>query len=221
MREVMLRDTVQRIPEVLQELRRELQECQEKRKAVEEKLKFSDPLTLIPVVSSMAIELERRIRSYLDGDLRVAMKFPDKLQDVHEEIMEEEDSDWMKRELNHHTEEEDEWRTRIAMLEIFPDDIQPDNKFLGGKQYQRALGLFHALLVESIPDPNELRKYVPNGAGYLNGGLKREDHEHAMTQITKACLKQITHPGINFPFQTFWMHSSTSVHGSPRRHQAG
>jgi hypothetical protein len=198
MREVMLRDTVERVPEVLQELRRELQECVKESKALEEKLKFSDHIKLQAVVANMAYQMSDRIKAYLDGDLSAAIKFPDKLQTVIDEIFEEEDSDWVHRELNHHTDCEGVWRDRVANLQEIPDDIQPHNKFLGGKQYQRALGLFHAVLVEAIPNPHELRDYAPNGAGYLNGGLQREDHEHTMTQITKACLKKITHPGINY-----------------------
>jgi Dynamin family len=197
MREVMLRDTVERIPEVMDELRRELLERHKESKILKDKLQFSDPVRLQGVVAKMVFQLNLRIQAYLDGDMNSAMKFPEKLRTLTEEIFEEEDSDWTHRVLNHHTDNEDEWRERVADLDP-PDDIQPNNKFLGGKQYQRALGLFGAVLVEALPDPFSLREFAPTGAGYLNGGLQREDHEHTMTQITKACLKKITHPGINY-----------------------
>ena len=52
--------------------------------------------------------------------------------------------------------------------------------------------------LESIPDPYELKEYVPTGAGYLQGGLQRENWERAITSITKMTVKRISHPGINF-----------------------
>ena len=57
------------------------------------------------------------------------------------------------------------------------------------------LTLFFA---ESLPDPFDLRAYVASGAGYLGGGLNRENWERAITAITKMSVKKISHPGINF-----------------------
>ena len=51
---------------------------------------------------------------------------------------------------------------------------------------------------ESLPDPSELGQYVPNGAGYLQGGLQRENWERAITSIVKMTVKKTSHPGINF-----------------------
>lgn len=53
-------------------------------------------------------------------------------------------------------------------------------------------------MVEALPDPFALRDYAATGAGYLNGGLQRENWEHSMRQITGACMKDITYPGINY-----------------------
>ena len=39
---------------------------------------------------------------------------------------------------------------------------------------------------------------MPTGAGYLQGGLNRENWERAITAIVQTCMKQCTHPGINF-----------------------
>lgn len=51
---------------------------------------------------------------------------------------------------------------------------------------------------ESIPDPFELRDRVPNGTGYLQGGLQRENWERAITSIVRLTVKNTSHPGINF-----------------------
>jgi len=50
---------------------------------------------------------------------------------------------------------------------------------------------------ESLPDPWELSAYVASGAGFLQGGLQRENWERAITAITKALMKDTCHPGIN------------------------
>jgi len=57
---------------------------------------------------------------------------------------------------------------------------------------------FHTRAQETLPDPEELREHVANGTGYLAGGLQRENWERAMVQITKFCVKDISHPGINY-----------------------
>ena len=54
------------------------------------------------------------------------------------------------------------------------------------------------MFVESLPDPFDLREHVASGAGYLQGGLNRENWERAITAITKMSVKKISHPGINF-----------------------
>lgn len=146
---------------------------------------------------NMVLQLDERILGYLNGDLVCALTFPETLQTLHDEVDQEEESDWTYRTLNHLSSEEDKWRDRISDM-TFPDIIQPDTKFLGGKQYQRAFMLFHAVVVEALPDPFVLREYAPSGAGYLNGGRQRENWEHTMCQITSACLADITHPGINY-----------------------
>jgi hypothetical protein len=143
--------------------------------------------------------MEKRILSYLDGDLEAAMKFPEKLQTLEEEIEEEEDSEWSSRELNHFTETEDNWRDLIAKLEgNYAAYVFADKKFLGGKQVHRAINFFKAVMIEALPDPFQLREMVPNVTGYLSGGLHRENWERAMVQITKVCVKETSHPGINY-----------------------
>jgi hypothetical protein len=127
------------------------------------------------------------------------MKFPEKLQTLEEELEDEDDSEWAERELNHYTEQEDKWRDRIATLEgNYSAAVQAENRFLGGKQVQRAIQFFREVMIESLPDPYELRDVVPSVTGYLGSGLNRENWERAMVQITKVCVKEVSHPGINF-----------------------
>jgi Dynamin family len=199
MREIMLQDTVKRLPEVLAELRNELSSLQKEQKILEEKKKFSDPVELKSVVATILYEIEQRINSYLDGDLESAVKFPEKLQSLEEEIEDEELSEWAEKELNHYTEAENHWRNRIADFEgEYPEAVQPDKKFLGGKQVQRAIEFFRAVMIEALPDPFQLKEIVGNATGFLGGGLQRENWERAMVQITRVCVKQVTHPGINY-----------------------
>ena len=90
----------------------------------------------------MSNQINQRIRSYLDGDIESAIKFPNCKQTLEDEIEAEEDSDWASKELNHFSEEEDKWRDLVANIDNFPAEVQADNEFFGGKQYQRAFGFF-------------------------------------------------------------------------------
>lgn len=198
MREIMLEDTARRLPEVLAELRKELAICQKREKVLEDKRRFNDPKELKSVVAGVLWYVEKRILSYLDGDLESALKFPEMLQTLGEEIDDEEDSEWSQRELNHFSEAEDRWRDKIASMDSYPVEVQADNKFLGGKQVHRAIEFFRAVMIDSLPDPYQLRDKVPNGTGYLGGGLQRENWERAMVQITRVCVKDVSHPGINY-----------------------
>eukprot|EP00934_Nitzschia_sp_Nitz4_P001715 Nitzschia sp. Nitz4//scaffold22_size323478//212631//215111//NITZ4_000559-RA/size323478-processed-gene-0.415-mRNA-1//1//CDS//3329543091//1715//frame0 len=198
MRHIMLEDTVARLPEVLSALRNDLNERKSEQKALLDRKKFTDPSHIRDVITRLMYEVQERMISYLDGDLKSSMKFPERLLTLHEEIEEEEDSDWVDRELNHHTDNEDEWRDRVAQLKRYPEIVCPNDKFLGGKQYQRALAFFGAVMIESLPDPYELRDKVPNLTGFLSGGLQQENWERAMVEITRECLRNISHPGLNF-----------------------
>jgi hypothetical protein len=198
MREIMLVDTAKRIPEVLAALRAELDKCRKEHKTLKEKMKFTDPAELRTVVTDMVFHLQKRVLAYLDGDLESARKFPAMLQTLEDEIEEEEDSEWAEKELNYHTEKEIQWRSRIANLDEYPEELQAETKYLGGKQYQRAIAFFRIVMIEALPDPYELKDLAANGTGYLGGGLQRENWERAMVQITKVCMKDVTHPGINY-----------------------
>lgn len=142
MREIMLKDTVERLPEVISSLRTDLDKCIAEIDILEDRKKFNDPQNLRNVVTHMLFQIKGRILSYLDGNLEVSLKFPEKLQTLEEELDEEEDSDWSTKPLNHHSEKEDHWRERVSELDEFPDEIQAEFKFLGGKQYHRALVRF-------------------------------------------------------------------------------
>ena len=52
--------------------------------------------------------------------------------------------------------------------------------------------------VESFPNVSEMKDYVASGAGYLQGGLQRENWERATLSIVKTTSKTAMHPGINF-----------------------
>ena len=43
-----------------------------------------------------------------------------------------------------------------------------------------------------------MKEYVASGAGYLQGGLQRENWERATLAIVKMSSKKVSHPGINF-----------------------
>jgi hypothetical protein len=198
MRGIMMEDTIKRLPEVLNELRSELSSLQKEKKILSEKMKFNDPNELKFVVSDILHEIEGRIISYLDGDLESSLKFPDKLKSLWDEIDAEEDSDWAERELNHFTEAEDEWREYIADMKDISKAVQPEKKFLGGKQVQRAIAFFQCVMIEALPNLDEIREFVPNATGFLGGKLGRENWERAMVQIVMVSLKKASHPGINY-----------------------
>jgi len=232
MREIMLKDTVERLPEVISSLRIDLDKCIVEIEILEDRRKFNDPLNLRNVVTHMLFQIKDRILNYLDGDLELSLKFPEKLQTLEEELDEEEDSDWSTKPLNHHSEKEDHWRDRVSELDEFPDEIQAKVKFLGGKQYHRALvrfafflscssfnmimplyialcssvfpfsfssqEFFRVIMIEALPDPYQLRDKVANLTGFLSGGLQHENWERAMVEITRVCLKEVSHPGLNY-----------------------
>ena len=143
-------------------------------------------------------EIEKRLNSYLDGDLEPAMKFPDMLQNLDDEIDDEDNSYWAGKELNHHSEMEDEWRNRIADIEDdYPETVQPQLKFLGRKQENRAIEFFREVMIQALSDPFELKEIVGNATGFLGGGLQRVNWERATVQVVRVCVKQVSHPGIN------------------------
>ncbi|CAB9496731.1 Dynamin-related protein [Seminavis robusta] len=198
MREIMLKDTIERLPEVLNSLRADLDRCNAEQKTLLDRKKFNDAQNLRNIVSHMLYHIQKRMESYLDGDLAISLKFPGKLQTLEDEIDEEEDSDWCSKELNFHSQKENHWRDRVSKLEEFPPEICPNEKFLGGKQYQRALEFFRVIMIDALPDPYQLKDKVANVTGFLSGGLQHENWERAMVEITRVCLKDVSHPGLNY-----------------------
>lgn len=198
MREIMLKDTINRLPEVLASLRKDLEDCNELKRTLTEKRNLNDPNSMRLIVVNMLYQVQKRVLEYLDGDLEVTIKFPEEMQTLDDEIEREEDSDWSLRQLNYHSAKEEDWRDKIASLEPWPQEIQPDQKFFGGKQYQRAVEFFSAVMIDSLPDPYELKDKVRNVTGYLSGGLQQENWERAMVEITRVSLKNASHPGINY-----------------------
>jgi hypothetical protein len=198
MRGIMLKDTEERLPQVIASLRTDLDECNAKRKTLKDRKKFNDPQNLRIIVNRMLYCVQDRILAYLDGDLELSMKFPDKLQTLDEEIEEEDDSNWSTEELNFHTEKEDQWRDRVCKLEEYPPEILSDKKFFGGKQYQRALEFFRVVMIDALPDPCQLHDKVANVTGFLSGGLQQENWERAMVEITRVSLKDVCRPGLNY-----------------------
>ena len=199
MREIMLEDTVQRLPEVISTLRAQLDDCREELSNLQERQRFTNPHEVKKIVQDMLYVIIKRLHSYLDGDLESARRFPEKLQTLYDEIDDEEDSDWERKVLNFHSEKEAKWRDKIADLEgVYPPELQANAKFLGGKQVQRAVEFFRVMMIESLPDPFSLRQHVANGAGYLSGGLQHENWERATVQITSVLMKDMSHPGVNY-----------------------
>jgi quinol monooxygenase YgiN len=198
MRKIMLADTAKRLPEVIKKLREELGKREKEQRELKEKQKFTDPAQLPVVATDLVFRLQERILAYLDGDLQTAKMFPERLQSLNDEINDEEDSEWAFKDLNHHTERENQWRDNIADLEEYPDFVQAEDKFIGGKQCQRAINFFNWVMIDSLPDPTQLKEIAKNGCGYLGDGLRRENWERLMVQITKSCMNDITHPGTNY-----------------------
>ncbi|KAL7554148.1 hypothetical protein ACHAWF_018970 [Thalassiosira exigua] len=203
MREVMLMDTATRLPEVLASLRRELAKYREELGVLEERQKYRDPQHLKMMIGNLLQDICNRIKDYLDGDLEAAARFPDQLMDLDEELELEEDSDWSDRTLGKMAsiQEEEKWRDIIHKMfdkDTMPEHVCADKKFLGGKQFQRAVALLKAAMAEASPDITEMKDYVASGAGYLEGGLQRENWERATLSIVKMTSSMTVHPGINF-----------------------
>lgn len=150
MREIMLEDTAKRLPEVLSSLREELVKCTKEEKVLLEKDKLNDPGELKAIVTRALSIIQKRIENYLDGDIESSRKFPDRLQNLEEEIVEEEKSDWSSRELNHYNDAEEDWRDQISRLEEYPEEIQAESKFLGGKQVHRAIEFFRVVMTGTL-----------------------------------------------------------------------
>ena len=148
MREIMLEDTAKRLPEVLKSLKNELGDCQKEYDVLKEKERFNNPSQLKDVVCSALSLVQKRVADYMDGDLESSMTFSDRLQTLEDELEAEEESEWSTKDLNHHTANEDEWRDRIADLAgEYPEEIQAERKFFGGKQYQRAIEFFKIVMI--------------------------------------------------------------------------
>ena len=194
----MLKDTVERLPEVISQLREDLDLREKEKKLLLDRQKFTSVPELKVLVNKMLFRLQERILNYLDGDLELAKKSPAKLQTLEDEVDEEEESDWQGKTLNCHSAKEDEWRERIAKLEEYPEHIHPEAKFLGGKQYQRAIEFYIVVLIDALPDPFKLRDLVATTTGYLSGGLQRENSERAIVEVTRVSLRDVSHPGINY-----------------------
>jgi GTPase Era involved in 16S rRNA processing len=146
MREVMLEDTARRLPEVLTSLRKELGDCQNNLKILNEKKRFNDPSEVKLVMVQLLQRVQTRMLAYLDGDLETSVKFPHVLQTLDDELQDEEESEWCNRELNHYTEEEDTWRERLSDLD-YPKQIQAEKRFHGGKQIHRAIETFGLVMI--------------------------------------------------------------------------
>ena len=198
MREIMLQDTIKRLPEVIAALRSELDSRRKELAVLKEKDRMTDPIELKVIVSDMLHSIEERVLAYLNGDLRSALHDPGRLQSLLDEIDMEEESDWATQELNFHTEKEESWRDKIILIEDYPLELTAEAKFLGGKQVQRAITFFKYATLESLPDPYKLKDQVANITGYMNGGLNQEDWERAMVQITTVLMKDVSHPGVNY-----------------------
>ena len=78
------------------------------------------------------------------------------------------------------------------------DHLHAKSCLLGGKQYHRALEFFKVVIIDRLPDPSELKQYVPTALGALRGGLNREDWEHATVEIIRTCVQEVTETSINY-----------------------
>ena len=164
---------------------------------LKEKQKFTDPAELKVVMNDMLHCLQERVVSCLDGNLLSAIKCTDQLQTLEDEIDEEEDSLWSDKHLDDCSENEDSWRSKMSEMDDFPENVQPDMPFIGGKQVHRAIEFFGAVMIDSLPEPHKLKHLVPNAVGYGAGGLMRENWEGAARQICMTLMQDLAHPGVN------------------------
>lgn len=153
MREVMLLDTAARLPEVLRSIREELSKCRNEKEVLEGKRKYRNPEYLKRKVGDLLQLACKRVGDYLDGDLEAAVKFPESLMDLDDELDREDESEWADRTLGTvaSVEDEERWRDLIHDLiereEGLPDHVYAEKKFIGGKQFQRAKELMKATML--------------------------------------------------------------------------
>ena len=154
MRSTMLEHTCKQLPIVLREIREELSELTKKQKTLKEALKFSNPGELKAIAILFLSEIQKSVNKYLDGSMKASITFSTRSRTLEEEIDEEDNSDWCAMELNHHTDFEDTWRDLVAeILERDLDTIaylQPNEKFLGGKQIHRAIEFFAFAMIGKL-----------------------------------------------------------------------
>jgi hypothetical protein len=199
MRKIMIADTISRLKDVSDMVRMDLTEREKKMKSLIEKQRYNNPSETKLIVQQLLGAFESKILQYLKGSLEATKKFPTMMMSLKDEIEEESRSDWADKDLGGFTDKEDDWRERIKSFDgAYPEGIQADSKFLGGKQYQRAVEFFRSVMIDALPDPYELREEVANCTGYMCDSLQRENWENAMVQITKYCVKDVSHPGINY-----------------------
>ena len=200
MRAALLKDTLQRLPEVTSALKKEKMLLESKFESLKERVDLSDPSKVKPVANLMIKDITVRMKEYLDGDILFSMKFGGaKHQTLSEEVAEERDSDWIEKKLSYHVAKEAQWRDRVSVFtKKSPKEIQPDEAFLGGKQYQRAFCLFRSVMIDSLPDEKDIIKFVPTATGYLGGGHENENWENAALNIVKGCIRNVCPPGVDF-----------------------
>jgi GTPase Era involved in 16S rRNA processing len=156
MREVMLLDTATRLPEVLRSIMEELSKCRSEKETLEGKRQFRDPNYLKRKVGDLLQCACKRVGEYLDGDLEAAVKFPDSLMDLDDELEQEEDSEWAGRTLGSAAtvEDEEKWRDLIQTLiereDGLPDYVYAEKKYIGGKQFQRATKLMKTAMLGEL-----------------------------------------------------------------------
>jgi hypothetical protein len=191
--------TLATLPTIVESFQNDLTARYSERDSLNEKLKLSDPVKLKKVATEYFYQTEERVGSFLNGDLHSSVEHPHKLQTLEEELFEEENSPWARKELNSYWEKEDQLHSRMVMIEEYPKEIQPDMSFHGGKQVQRAIAFIQSSMIDSLPDDlSQLKGLVANAAGYGGGGVMRENWEGAMTQVCKGILQNVTRPAINF-----------------------
>jgi len=197
-RKVMLEDVIGCIPDVLKHLKAELRRCMMLRDELRERQESQDPENVKSVADQAFRKVKLRIQDYLKGILANDGDQDAYKQSLDDEVEAEEDSAWAGTKLNHYTELEDDWRRTISSLgSDYPKYMDADVRFLGGKQVGRAIRFFKYVLVESIPDPKDLRGKLENCTGYRNNQIDRKDWENAMIQVVQSTEKTV-HIGVNY-----------------------
>ena len=194
MRQKQIENTRTMLPVIAKQIRQEKLKVQAKLAAYQEKMKMYDPTELKSALPTLLTQLEKRLMEYIEGDFSVARKFGAQFQTLQEELEAEGKAKWSNHGLNYHFDTEKNWRDGLVAT-AFPEHVQADLKFLGGKQIKRAFHCHRHMLINSLPDDiSQFVEAAMNCAGY---GRHEENWEGMVDELCNFMIKDVSQPGVN------------------------